>query len=537
MWMMGAESVAYHRATVLDRGDDHPGLALEYYASQGETPMVWGGSGSLSLGLSGPVSPAAYGAVSGPGGACDPRSGERLVATRRPGMELVISAHKSVVELGVIGRPGDMHAILNAERDATLAYLDEVTRQMGGRRGRAATTTTTGGLIYAHTRHATSRAGDPCPHDQVLIANVVEMLDEAGGWKAADTTLWREHLHAATMVGRLAAARVAVDLGYGIEPDAGPSGKLGQWRIAGIPDEVLTVHSKRAAEITAECDRRGESSYQARGVAARTTRSAKERDSEADLVARWRAELAEAGWPVGRIAASVVEAVRARRPVERLTWKGVRRMVADVLGDDGDLARRKVFSRRHVIVALAPHLFGQDPAVLDPLVARVLADPEAVPLVGVAGARERPYSLASVIARETAIADNLDRQLSRTAGPTVPLVAAEAAVAAAEANLGASLSAEQRSAATRICTSGLGAELVVGVAGAGKTTMLAAVAAAFDHTGYQVFGTATSGQAARTLGAEAGIADSRTVASLVWRLDHAKLALDDRSVVILDEAG
>ncbi len=65
------------------------------------------------------------------------------------------------------------------------------------------------------------------------------MADQRGGWKAADTALWREHLHAATMVGRVAAARVAVELGYGIEADPGPSGKLGHWRIAGVPGEVM----------------------------------------------------------------------------------------------------------------------------------------------------------------------------------------------------------------------------------------------------------------------------------------------------------
>ena len=57
MRMMGAESVEYHRATVLERGDDHPGMALEYYASRGETPLVWGGSGRAALGLEGAVSP------------------------------------------------------------------------------------------------------------------------------------------------------------------------------------------------------------------------------------------------------------------------------------------------------------------------------------------------------------------------------------------------------------------------------------------------------------------------------------------------
>jgi len=57
MRMMGRNSVEYHRATVLERIDDHPGLALEYYASRGETPLVWGGSGAKALGLSGPVTP------------------------------------------------------------------------------------------------------------------------------------------------------------------------------------------------------------------------------------------------------------------------------------------------------------------------------------------------------------------------------------------------------------------------------------------------------------------------------------------------
>ena len=275
MRMIGAESVEYHRATVLGRGDDYPGMALEYYASRGETPLVWGGSGRAALGLEGAVSPEDYEAIFGPGGARDPRTGERVVHTRRPGMEIVISAHKSVAELGVIGRAEDMHRIMDAERDATLAYLDKVTRQMGGRRGQAAKASATGGLIYAHTRHATSRVGDPCPHDHVLLANLLEMKDLRGGWKGADTALWREHLHAATMTGRVAAARVAVELGYAIKPDPGPSGRLGHWKIAGVPDEVMELHSKRAAEIDAECQRRGDSSYRARGVVARTTRKAK----------------------------------------------------------------------------------------------------------------------------------------------------------------------------------------------------------------------------------------------------------------------
>ncbi|MDE3206837.1 MAG: AAA family ATPase [Acidobacteriota bacterium] len=112
------------------------------------------------------------------------------------------------------------------------------------------------------------------------------------------------------------------------------------------------------------------------------------------------------------------------------------------------------------------------------------------------------------------------------------------AVAAVEVGLdGGRLSGEQRRAVEAICTSGRGGELVVGVAGAGKTTMLRAVAAAFGDAGYRMLGTDTSGQAARNLGTEADIDESRTLASLIWRLDRGRLVLDDHSMVVCDEVG
>jgi hypothetical protein len=137
MRMMGADSVGYHERSVLGREDDPVGNALEYYASRGETPMAWGGAGAASLGLEGEVGIDDWRAVFGTGGARHPDSGERLVRCMRPGMELVVSPHKSIAELGVIGRAEDMHTILDAERDATMGYLDSVVQEQGGRRGRA----------------------------------------------------------------------------------------------------------------------------------------------------------------------------------------------------------------------------------------------------------------------------------------------------------------------------------------------------------------------------------------------------------------
>jgi hypothetical protein len=86
MRMMGRESVEYHRATMLERVDDYPGQAIAYYASRGETPLAWGGTGVEALGLEGPVTPETYEAIYGSGGARHPHTSGRLVSTQRPGM-------------------------------------------------------------------------------------------------------------------------------------------------------------------------------------------------------------------------------------------------------------------------------------------------------------------------------------------------------------------------------------------------------------------------------------------------------------------
>ena len=75
-----------------------------------------------------------------------------------------------------------------------------------------------------------------------------------------------------------------------------------------------------------------------------------------------------------------------------------------------------------------------------------------------------------------------------------------------------------------LLTSGHQVDLVLGVAGSGKTTMLAAVRQGFEAAGYEVLGTATSGQAAK--------AWERAPGSLLvrwrrcaWRLEHGREAL------------
>ncbi len=370
----------------------------------------------------------------------------------------------------------------------------------------------------------------------MLIANLVEMLDERGGYKALDTALVRDVLHAATMVGRLAGARRAVELGFAIAPDPGPSGRLGHWRIAGIPHMACEVLSKRSAEIDAAVAEAGHDTYQARQVAARTTRRAKRHTPVADLMPGWRRELEAAGLGVDRLRGMVIEDAWHIGPPERLAARAMEAIAADALAASGPLAERKVFTRGDVIVAVTPALYGQDPAVLGPVVSRVVRHPETIPLVGVAAARDQAYAPACVVAVEAAITDVMEAAAARTMAPAVGYRTVEQAIWAKEAALGGRpLTVGQTNAAIGVATSGRGGELVLGVAGAGKTTMLDVVRAAFEADGYRVLGTSTSGQAARTLGDEVHV-EARTVASLLWRLAHDRLRLDARTVLIVDEA-
>jgi len=378
----------------------------------------------------------------------------------------------------------------------------------------------------------------------------------------------------------MASAHKAISLGYDIVPDHGPSGRLGHWAIAGIPKEAMEVHSKRAAEITEAVTDRGTDTYRSRQVAARNTRQAKRNQPIENLMVRWRAELEAIGHPVPEILASVQEASRTRtvRP-DAPSRSELRELVTQTLAPESDLARRKVFNRRDVVVALAPALFGCDPAVLPSVVDRVLGDPEAVPLLGVAEKREQAYATARGIATEQAIAEVVEAMAQRADAPRVTPARALEAIGHREDLLGGHpLTAGQDAAVQAMVTSGRGIDIVVGVAGSGKTTALAAVRDAFStpvvatpaaappasavpaanapfipvglrrtlldaatppqpDPPYDLIGAAVSGQAARTLGSEAGIDPSRTAASILWRLDHNQLRLSDRSVLVLDEAG
>jgi conjugative relaxase-like TrwC/TraI family protein len=534
---MGVDSVAYHKETVVDRGDDYPGAALDYYGSRGETPLRWGGRLAARLGLHGEVTHEQFDAVFAPGGYRDPVTGEQLTNVTRPGFEWVIGPHKSVAVLGVIGRAEDMHAILDAEGDASLGFVERWWVPYGGSRGREQTRTPTEGLIYAVTRHGTTRAGDPHPHDHIVFPNITHMADAKGGWKALDSAALRDITEAATMVGRLHSAWKAVQLGYAIETDQGRSGRARRWRIVGIPDEVCEIYSKRADEIAKYLEERGQSSYRARNIAARATREVKRHTGVDELMPHWQAELEAAGWTVDSLNQALDHA-RAQAPGPRtpLTEAEIDHLTAELMDPDSKfMTAHKIFNHWNLIEEIAPHLYGHNPAELDRVMERVMSSDLVVPLIGGPYSRQRTYASAPVLANEHTIANRIERLAVRP-GPDIPRDAIRQAVAAKEADIGRRLTPGQRAAIDNITGPTGAVKVVVGIAGSGKTTALDAASRALEDAGYTVIGTATSGQAARNLGHEAGI-EARTTRSLLYRIDHHQLTLDQRTVIVLDEAG
>ena len=78
--------------------------------------------------------------------------------------------------------------------------------------------------------------------------------------------------------------------------------------------------------------------------------------------------------------------------------------------------------------------------------------------------------------------------------------------------------------------------VVVGLAGAGKSTMLSAAREAWEREGYRVHGAALSGKAAEGLEESSGIA-SRTLASWDYGWQAGRGELGSRDILVIDEAG
>jgi Ti-type conjugative transfer relaxase TraA len=194
---------------------------------------------------------------------------------------------------------------------------------------------------------------------------------------------------------------------------------------------------------------------------------------------------------------------------------------------------KSVFDERDIARYL--HRYIDDAGQFANLMARILQSPEIAMIeaegVDFATGEVLPnrYATRDMIRIEAEMAEQAER-LSVVSGFSVSASTRTEVLAA-----NSRLSDEQRVAIERV-TGDERLALVVGRAGAGKTTMMKAAREIWEANGYKVVGAALAGKAAEGLEKEAGIA-SRTLASwqLQWQKGHA--LLDDKTVFVIDEAG
>ena len=194
---------------------------------------------------------------------------------------------------------------------------------------------------------------------------------------------------------------------------------------------------------------------------------------------------------------------------------------------------KSVFDRRDVVRAL--HRYIDHPELFQGAFAKAMGSTALVELApevrGASGEVLEParYSTREMVEIERGMVFSADR-MSAARGRGVGEGHVEEALAARSY-----LSDEQQEAVRHIA----GEEqlaVVVGLAGAGKSTMLSAAREAWEREGYRVHGAALSGKAAEGLEESSGIA-SRTLASWDYGWQAGRGELGSRDILVIDEAG
>jgi Ti-type conjugative transfer relaxase TraA len=237
----------------------------------------------------------------------------------------------------------------------------------------------------------------------------------------------------------------------------------------------------------------------------------------------------------GAVERKRIDAEAARRNAARIRERPEE--VLSILTDE-----KSVFDRHDVARAL--HRYIDQPDRFQAAFARVMASPALLELQpeqrDAGGAKGRVVQLARYTTQaQFQIERDMAERAERMAAPHAGMLGSAAQRLLTEACLAThrTLSDEQREAVRHV-TGPERIAAVVGLAGAGKSTMLAAAQTAWngDGTLRRVYGAALAGKAAEGLEQSSGI-PSRTLASweLSWKRGHDVLQRGD--VFVIDEAG
>ncbi|MGH2909081.1 MAG: MobF family relaxase, partial [Solirubrobacteraceae bacterium] len=486
------------------------------------------------------------------------------------GFDLTFSVPKSVSVLWGVADAVTQERIVAAHHGAVADVIDLFDREVAATRagisdrdGAVAQVDVAGVAAVAYD-HFDSRAGDPQLHTHVVIANkVLTVMD--GRWRSLDgRPVFASRTGLSAHYDALVADRLSRDLGIEWElRQRGPE-RNARWEIAGVSDDLITEFSSRTREIDLKKDeliaeyaaRHGRTPsaktiVELRAQATLATRPPKEVRSLADLTADWRQRAAErlgtepstwsrdvighAGNPltaddvplaaIEAISADVVAAVSVKRAVWT-HWN----LMAEASKQTMDL-RFATSGDREAVVGLVVDAAQLRSVVLTP--PELATSPIRFQREN-GTSRFRPrhgekYSSAAVLDAEA-------RLLARAEKVTAPTAAASFGVRAVATGK-VRLSAQQRCAVEAICRSGRQVDVLVGPAGAGKTTTMRALRAAWiaERGRGSVVGLAPSAAASQALAGDLGVACENT-AKWLHEYDHGRTELRRGQLMIVDEA-
>ncbi|GAB4005264.1 MobF family relaxase [Nocardioides ultimimeridianus] len=486
------------------------------------------------------------------------------------GFDLTFSVPKSVSVLWGVADAATQERVVAAHHAAVAGVLAFFEREVAATRtglsdsdGGVAQVSVVGVAAVAYD-HFDSRAGDPQLHTHVVVSNkVLTQMD--GRWRSLDgrpvfssRTGLSEHYNA------LLADRLSRDIGVEWEMRQRGAEKNPRWEIVGVGDDLITEFSSRARQIDLRTDeliaehvaRHGrrpsdKAVVELRAQATLATRPPKQVRSLADLTAEWRRRTSEkvgtdattwastllgaSGLPLSvddvplqalhALAADVVAAVSLKKSVWN-HWN----LMAEAARQTMDLRFATTADREAVVAMIVDEAQGQSVSLTPPEITISPARFQREDGTSVFRPKHSvKYSSTEIIEAEERL---LGRSETRGA-PDVRSTVTSRALAHSKGHL----SSQQRMALESITTSGLRLDLLVGPAGAGKTTAMRALRSAWiaEHGRGSVIGLAPSAAAAQALADDLGVACDNT-AKWLTEFDLGRTSLSADQLVIVDEA-
>jgi conjugative relaxase-like TrwC/TraI family protein len=522
----------------------------------GESPGVWMGAQANGLGLVGTVDGEQLQALLA---GRDPVSGRSLgraltdrttsdgrVVKAVAGFDATVSAPKSLSVLWAL--TGD-DRLLECHDVAVRAVVDAFDRWAATTRVRSNAGRLhldTHGLSVAGFRQTTSRLDDPQIHTHLVVSAKVQTVD--GRWMALDARVLKQHQRTfGGLYQSVLRSELTAKFGVGWEAIVN-----GQAEIAGLDPELLTAFSKRAAQVDVETDARIEEFEAREGRApSRFERAAIEREAAADtrvkktgtaaaeLRSVWRKEAADLGHTPRSVIDVVNSAGRAQAEPAKTTVAEIVTALSDRKSVWHDLdVLREITDRFQPRRGIPGERWS---GVLDRALDRVLEqcvglDPDSADGDEGRGSDGRSVWIEPVAPRWSS-QQVIDQELDLLAWT---LAAQDAEPSPSQSIERGHLDVLRASAAAEVA-GGDRLVVIIGPAGAGKTSMLSAAIDDLHAKGRPVFGVAPTAKAARVLEDETGMRTD-TLAKLLH--EHARSGgprlewrLKPGTTMIVDEAG